>query len=158
MAYRFYISLLQIAFVASCARSQITPAETRTQWLTDHFEGSARLTYNGAVFYGAFVQDNYHSSRVPDLGLQHFYRVTFTPEKPVSFPANHELSRASAQATAAGHAIFVWGPYTLDCTPADAVIREYFKSHASPLSPLPSQKMLDARMAGDTLVLTLWEK
>ena len=136
----------------------MAPAETRTQWLTDHFEGSARMTYNGTVFYGAFVQDNYHSSRVPELGLQHLYRVTFTPEKPFSFPANHELSSASAQATAAGHAIFVWGRYSLDCTPADAVIREYFKLHASPLNPVPSQKMLDAQMAGDTLVLTLWEK
>jgi len=158
MSKRFCLSLFVIVLALGCARSQTTPTQTPTQWIADHFDGCARLTYNGTVYYGAFVQDNFHSSRVPELGLQHLYRVTFTPETPHSFATFQGLATVSAQATAPGHSVFFWGPYTVDCTPADGVIREYFKLRASPLPPASNHKMLDARMAGDTLVLTLWEK
>src|SRR5579872_5997008 len=145
----FFIPLIQVILSAGCAHSQTiqtTPTEPPTQWIADHFDGCARLTYNGTVSYGAFVQDNYHSSRVPELGFPHLYRVTFTPERLYSFPATQGAISATAQATDAGHTIFVWGAYTLDCTPADAVIRAYFKLNVTSQPASSSQKMLDARM------------
>jgi hypothetical protein len=141
-----------------CPAQEIS-GSTALDTIYDQMAGAAHLSYDGSNLsvWGSIEHNDFHGSLTPSLKLAHLYRWVFTPETSTWLPPGLFTYPCTLAGTKSGHLLMKIGPMNFDIIPANAVVRQFFASHAGPPSSAVNLQV-EVDPVEDAIVISIWQK